>query len=61
MDWICVLDWGCGVGESVDFNRVLRYWVRYWDFWSGWWESGDFVGFCGIFDSGFYFLSLFIL
>ena len=46
--WIVGLRLGCVVGKSVEFSRVLRYWVRYLDFGSGWLKSGDFVGFCWI-------------
>ena len=40
---------GCEMGESVDFSKVLRYWVRYLDFLDGWLKSGDFVGIDWIF------------
>ena len=32
------------MGESADFSRVLRYWVRYLGFGSGCLKSGDFIG-----------------
>ena len=46
------LDLGCVMGESVDFSRVLRYWVRYLDFVGEWLKSGDFIGFGGILSQG---------
>ena len=56
--WIWGWDLGCVMGESIDFSRVLRYWVRYWDFWGGWLKSGDFTGVGGILDWWVGFLSL---
>lgn len=41
---------------SVDFSGFERYWVRYDGFWSGWLESGDFVGFSRFLDECFLFL-----
>ena len=43
--WICGWKLGCVVVESIDFLGVLRYLVRYLDFWIGWVKSGDFTGF----------------
>ena len=40
--------WGIEVGESVDFIRVLRYWVRYLIFMAKVDEVLDFTGFDGI-------------
>ena len=47
--WIVGLEFGCEIGESVDFSRVWRYWVRYFDFDKQVVKMLDFTGFYVIF------------